>query len=77
MISIGGQTIYRIIGVIFWIAAIIILMATYGVFAKPSLENYLSKGLFNESSTSYNSYLISSILLLAAGTFLIIYPFKK
>lgn len=69
--------IYRVIGVIFWVIAVILLMATYGFFAKPSLEKELSKGLFNESSTYYNDYLIISILLLAAGTFLIIYPFKK
>ena len=77
MISIDGQTVYRIIGVIFWMIAIIILMATYGIFAKPSLEKDLSKGAFYESLTSYNVYFVSSILLLTAGTFLIIYPFKK
>jgi hypothetical protein len=52
-------------------------MATYGIFAKPSLGSGLSRGAFYEASTSYNIYLISSILLLVAGTFLIIYPFKK
>jgi len=77
VISIRGQTIFRIIGVIFWVIAIIILMATYGIFAKPSLEKELSKGLFNETSTYYNGCMILGILLLTIGTFLIIYPFKK
>jgi hypothetical protein len=52
-------------------------MATYGIFAKPSLEKELSKGLFNETSTYYNGCMILGILLLTIGTFLIIYPFKK
>jgi len=52
-------------------------MATYGIFAKPSLENDLNRGAFYEASTSYNGYIVSTILLLTAGTFLIIYPFKK
>lgn len=77
MISTHGQTFFKIIGIVFWFIAIIILMATYGIFAKPSLESYLSRGAFYETLTSYNVYLVSSILLLTAGTFLIIYPFKK
>lgn len=77
MINTHGQTVFKIIGVVLWVIAIIILMATYGIFAKPSLESNLSRGAFFESLTSYNVYLVSSILLLTAGTFLIIYPFKK
>jgi hypothetical protein len=77
VISTHGQTLFKILGVVLWVIAIIILMATYGILAKPSLESDLSRGAFYGSLTSYNVYLISSILLLTVGTFLIIYPFKK
>jgi hypothetical protein len=71
-----GQTAIRIIGLIFWILAIIIIMATYGVLAKPLLETELSKGLFGKESF-YNISIVLSVLFLTVGTFLITYPFKK
>ncbi len=77
MISMRGQTIMRITGIIFWVIAIIILMATYGVFAKPILENELNKGFFSGETVYHTSSLVFSILFLTLGTFLIVYPFKK
>lgn len=72
-----GQATMRIIGIIFWVAAIIIIMATYGVLAKPSLETVLRKGSLERGSIYYSGSLILGILFLTMGTFLIVYPFKK
>jgi len=77
MTSMKGQTGLRIIGIVFWIIAIIILMATYGVFAKPQFESQIKKGSIESSSIFFNSSLILCILLLTVGTFLMIYPIKK
>ncbi|NIO45115.1 MAG: hypothetical protein GTN36_06230 [Candidatus Aenigmarchaeota archaeon] len=72
-----GQTIMRLVGIVLWIAAVLILMATYSVLAKPTLETELSKGFFEVESMYYSGSLVLSILFLTIGTFLIVYPFKK
>jgi len=77
MIIMYGQTAMRLTGIILWILAIIILMATYGVLAKPMLESELSKGFFEKKSIYYDVSLVLSVLFLTIGTFLIVYPFKK
>ena len=77
MIRMHGQTYLKVIGIIFWVVAILLIMATYGVFGKPLLEQYLSKGFLERASSYYNSSPVLIILLLTIGTFLIIYPFKK
>ncbi len=71
------QTVMRIAGIILWILAIIILMASYGVLAKPMLETELARGFFEREPIYYNSSFVLSILLLTLGTFLIVYTFKK
>ena len=77
MIDMKGQATLRMIGIAFWIIAIIILMATYGVFAKPQLESQIKKGVLESDSIYYNGSLVFCILLLTMGTFLMIYPIKK
>jgi len=72
-----GKTAMRLAGIILWLLAIIILMATYGILAKPMLESELSKGLFEKKPIYYDGSLVLSILFLTIGTFLIVYPFKK
>ena len=72
-----GQTAFKILGIVFWIIAIVIIMATYGVLGKPLLESGLSKGLFEGEYKYSDSYFVLSVLLLTMGTFLIVYPFKK
>jgi len=71
------QTVMRIAGIILWILAILILMASYGVLAKPFLETELTRSFFERQSIYYSGSLVLSVLLLTLGTFLIVYPFKK
>jgi len=77
MINMRGQAFTRVLGVLFWIIAVIILMATYGVLAKPTLERELNKGFFEIPKAYHNNALTLSVMLLTIGTFFIIYPFKK
>ena len=72
-----GQTIMRLAGIVLWVLAVLILMATYGVLAKPMLETELTKGFFERESIYYSGSLVLSILFLTIGTFLIAYPLKK
>lgn len=72
-----GQSLMRIIGLVFWVLAIVIIMATYGVLAKPLLETELTKGFLGKESTLYGTSLVLSILFLTIGTFLMVYPLKK
>jgi len=73
----NGQKFIRLLGVVFWILAILIFMATYGVLAKPLLVSELNKGFFERESMYHDVSFVLSILLLTTGTFLIVYPFKK
>jgi len=72
-----GQTLMRLIGIILWIFALLILLITYRVFALPVIGSNIIKGYFERESMFYSSSLALSVLLLAIGTFLIVYPFKK
>ena len=72
-----AQSFTRVVGIIFWILAVLILMATYGVLAKPLLEEELGLGFFKRGSIYYSSSIVISILLLTIGTFLVVYPFRK
>ncbi len=77
MIIMDGQTIMKLVGIILWVLAVLILMATYGFLAKPMLEAELTKGFFERESIYYGGSLVLSVLFLTIGTFLIVYPLKK
>jgi len=75
-----GQTFMKILGILFWVIAIIILMASYGILSKPVFATGISKGFIQisyEDFMLYNNSLVLSVFFLIIGMFLIFSSSRK